>query len=208
MSKRTFWLMITIAVAAVAFLILVREIPSSPLDKLALTPASTLPSAVLMAPSPDCSGNPTPSQAAGPYYKAGSPERHNIAEGVVGEKLVVIGYVYNKNCEPIPNVWLDFWQADSKGIYDNSGFTLRGHQYTDVSGMYRLETITPATYESRPPHIHVKVRNGNSPILTSQLYFPGVSQNQTDSIFNSALVMVVNESSTGKVGAFNFILNN
>ena len=27
---------------------------------------------------------------------------------------------------------LDFWQADAKGHYDNSGFRLRGHQFADA----------------------------------------------------------------------------
>jgi len=50
-----------------------------------------------------CTRNSTPSQTEGPYYKTGSPKRDNIAEGMGGEKLVVSGYVYDKDCNPIPN---------------------------------------------------------------------------------------------------------
>lgn len=154
-----------------------------------------------------CSGEPTAEQTEGPYYKAGSPEIKDIAQGVSGEKLVVRGFVYDTDCKPIANAWLDFWQADSTGVYDNDGYKLRGHQYSDENGRYELQTIVPLDYESRPPHIHVKVRSGNGPILTSQLYFPGASQNEIDGIFNQELLMDVQESSGGKTGTFNFFLN-
>lgn len=154
-----------------------------------------------------CTGNKTPSQTEGPYYKAGSPQRNSIAERISGEKLIVTGFVYDKNCKPIANAWLDFWHADANGVYDNTGYKLRGHQFTDENGMYRLETIIPARYESRPPHIHVKVRPPNGLILISQMYFPNDPQNQTDPIFNRELVMRVKDNANGKIAEFNFVLN-
>ncbi len=155
----------------------------------------------------ECSGIPTPSQTEGPYYKTVSPKRNNIAENTPGVKLIVTGYVFNKDCIAIANAWLDFWQADSSGAYDNNGYALRGHQFTDENGMYRLETIVPAEYGSRPPHIHVKVKSSNGPILTSQLYFPNASQNKTDPIFNQALIINIAERENIKIGTFNFVLN-
>ncbi|MBI2049451.1 intradiol ring-cleavage dioxygenase [Candidatus Roizmanbacteria bacterium] len=146
----------------------------------------------------DCNGIPTPSQTEGPYYKEGSPKRNNIAENVPGEKLVITGFVLNKDCKPIANTWLDFWQADSEGVYDNNGYTLRGHQFTDENGMYRLETIIPAAYGTRPPHIHVKIRSEKGTSLTSQIYFPNSPQNKTDPIFNQELII--------ENGTFNFVL--
>lgn len=156
--------------------------------------------------SPECTGTGTVSQTEGTYYKIGSPQRNNIANGLTGEKLTVAGFVFDKNCQQIANAWLDFWQADSTGVYDNQGFTLRGHQFTDTTGKYTFETIVPKDYESRPPHIHVKVRAGNGPILTSQLYFPNAAQNKTDNIFNAALVMDVQNTESGKRATFNFVL--
>lgn len=155
----------------------------------------------------DCTGELTPSQTEGPYYKTGSPKRNSIAEGIAGEKLIVTGSVFNSNCQPVANAWLDFWQTDSTGAYDNQGYLLRGHQFTDKNGVYRLETIVPAAYEARPPHIHVKVRNGNGPILTSQLYFPNERQNGIDSIFNAALVMKITEKNGDTFGVFNFVVS-
>ncbi len=146
-----------------------------------------------------CSGVPTPPQTEGPYYKMNSPKRNDIANNIPGQKLVITGLVLNKSCKPIVNAWLDFWQADSNGEYDNIGFNLRGYQFTDENGMFRLETIMPAQYGTRPPHIHVKIKSEKGTSITSQLYFPDSSQNKSDPIFNEKLVI--------KDGKFNFILD-
>ncbi|WKZ34343.1 MAG: hypothetical protein QY332_12045 [Anaerolineales bacterium] len=125
-------------------------------------------------PAPSCSGVLTPSNAEGPYYTPNTPERTSLLEdGLRGERLILIGHVLNEDCKPIPDVWLDFWQADGDGEYDNAGFTLRGHQFTDQQGRYSLETVLPGLYSSRPiRHIHVKVQAPNGQVLTTQLYFP------------------------------------
>ena len=149
-------------------------------------------------PSKNCSGIPTPQQTEGPYYKTGSPQTNNIAQGIVGEKLKVMGFVFDRNCKPVANAWLDFWQADAKGVYDNSGYKLRGHQYSNHLGKYTLGTIVPGAYETRPPHIHVKVGAGNGPVLTSQLYFPNAGQKD--------LIMDIVDGEYGKIGTFNFVL--
>jgi protocatechuate 3,4-dioxygenase beta subunit len=159
-------------------------------------------------PTPGCSGVLTPSQTEGPYYKAGSPERSSLlTAGMTGTKIVITGFVFGKDCQPVARAWLDFWQADSRGAYDNSGYTLRGHQFTDASGGYRLETVVPGEYPGRTPHIHVKVRAPDGPTLTSQLYFPGVARNNSDGIFNEALLLSVQDGAGGKTGTFNFVLN-
>jgi protocatechuate 3,4-dioxygenase beta subunit len=157
----------------------------------------------------DCNGKPTPSLEEGPFYKLGSPERTNTAEqGTTGNKLVVEGYVFDRNCQPIANAWLDFWQTDGSGAYDNVGYNLRGHQYTDETGRYRLETVRPVEYGPRTAHIHVKVRaNDDSPVLTAQLFLPGERRNQADSIFDSSLVMNIVDAEGGEKAAFNFVLD-
>ena len=151
---------------------------------------------------------PTPEVGEGPYYKGGSPERTNIAgKNTVGERLVVEGRVLDVNGDPIRGAWIDFWQADSRGEYDNIGYILRGHQFTSGGGAYHLETVVPAMYGSRTPHIHVKLRaSPGSAILTSQLFFPNEARNKTDVIFNPKLVMAVTESSEARQARFDFVL--
>ncbi len=111
-------------------------------------------------------------------------------------------------CRPIPNALLDFWQVDAKGVYDNSGYRLRGHQRADALGRYRLETIVPAFYPGRTRHIHVKAQAPGRPALTTQLYFPNVDRNRTDGIFDPALLVRGLRRSTSRWTArFDFVLD-
>jgi protocatechuate 3,4-dioxygenase beta subunit len=150
----------------------------------------------------------TPSAEEGPYYTPGSPERTAIAaKGTPGTRLAVEGRVLDRNGHPISHAWLDFWHADGSGEYDNQGYNLRGHQYTDKDGRYHLETVRPAQYSFRTPHIHAKARaTENSPVLTVQLFFPGEKRNQKDYIFNSSLMMDVTETEDGEKAKFDFVL--
>jgi len=119
-------------------------------------------------------GSPTPRDGEGPFYKAGAPKRASLAEpGAKGERLVLAGTVYTRDCKPAPNALLDFWQADDKGEYDNAGFRYRGQLSADGEGRYRLETVLPGEYPGRPRHIHVKVQAPGGRVLTTQIYFPG-----------------------------------
>jgi protocatechuate 3,4-dioxygenase beta subunit len=154
-----------------------------------------------------CSGELTIASTEGPYYKSGSPETKDITGGVDENAITLQGYVLDTNCRPITNAWVDFWQADNNGNYDLAGYKFRGHQYTDENGKYTLQTVIPAGYSGRTPHIHVKVRaSEDSSVLTTQLYFPGEAQNRNDSIFRSSLVVDLIEAESGKVANFNFIL--
>jgi protocatechuate 3,4-dioxygenase beta subunit len=159
-------------------------------------------------PAPVCTpGVLTPAQTAGPFYKSGTPERTVLFEpGMSGTRLLLSGYVLTSECQPIPGAWLDFWQADANGQYDNRGYGFRGHQYTDAAGRYMLDTVIPAEYPGRTAHIHVKVQPPGGAVLTSQLYFPNASRNATDGIFNPALMVSMQETTEGQVGTFDFVV--
>jgi protocatechuate 3,4-dioxygenase beta subunit len=152
--------------------------------------------------------NLTAAVEEGPYYKPGSPERKNIAEpGTYGTRLVLEGRVLNRKGQPVPGAWLDFWHADGHGNYDNEGYDLRGHQYADKDGRYRLETLRPGDYMMRSPHVHVKVRaDKNSPVLTTQLFLLGEPKNETDPIFEKLTVMDVKDTQEGHIAAFDFVV--
>jgi protocatechuate 3,4-dioxygenase beta subunit len=166
--------------------------------------AQTLP------PTPACSdgADATQAQTEGPYFKRNSPERTSLLEPeMAGTRLVLSGYVLTRNCRPVAGALLDFWQADAAGAYDNQGNRLRGHQFTDESGRYDLETVVPGLYPGRTRHIHVKAQAPNQPVLTTQLYFPGEARNRNDGIFREALVMSLEDTGAGQTGTFNFVLN-
>jgi protocatechuate 3,4-dioxygenase beta subunit len=153
-------------------------------------------------------GAHTPAQTEGPYFKPTSPLRTSLLDpGMPGTRIVVEGSVLTTDCRPVPRALVDFWQADNRGQYDNAGYRLRGHQFTDDTGHYRLETIVPGLYPGRTRHIHVKVQAPTQPVLTTQLYFPGESANQRDFIFNPDLVMQVHNVEGGKLAIFDFVLD-
>ncbi len=169
--------------------------------------ATTGAQASVLTNAPTCNGVATPSQTEGPFFKPNSPERTSLREaGPSGTPLTVTGYVLSTACQPIAHALLDFWQADNNGNYDNAGFRLRGHQYTDKQGRYSLDTIVPGEYPGRTRHIHVKVEVPGRPVLTTQLYFPGEARNDSDGIFSPELLMHVQQTNNGQLAMFNFII--
>ena len=162
------------------------------------------------ATAPDCvaSAAPLVELTEGPYYKAGPPQRTSLMQsGLVGTPLTLTGFVVTRSCKPLANAKLDFWQADGNGNYDNSGYTLRGWQLTDAQGRYRLETVIPGLYPGRTEHIHVKVTPAGGQTYTTQLFFPGVAQNTSDSIYSGAMLVKLDRSTNPIAGTFLFVVN-
>lgn len=146
---------------------------------------------------------PTPATKQGPDFRAGAPARTSLLEpGVTGTKIVLTGTVAGVTCGPIARARLDFWQADAKGIYDASGFRLRGYQLTDAAGAYRLETIVPGPVAGRAPCLHVKVQPPGKPVFMTQLYFPDQPLNARDPEFRSELL--ISKPKIGSAGSARF----
>jgi protocatechuate 3,4-dioxygenase beta subunit len=218
----------TIDIAAVESAASSEPVPVSPTDTLLPEPSDTSiveqpdsdkteivsdPTETLL-PEPTripCDGTLTSANQEGPYYSQGSPERASlIDEGMPGTPVLILGGVFNQDCEPVPGAKVDFWQADAAGEYDNVGFRLRGHVYSDQNGSYSIETIEPGLYTGRPPHIHVKVFAADgTELLTTQMYFPG-SENSAD--VNAAPDLLVNYLEPDENGRlrvlFNFVVQN
>ncbi len=179
-----------------------------------VAPESTAPSTAIAEASPALPLTPqcadlddTLAQTAGPYYTPNTPERQNLREeGMAGRPLLITGRVLNNDCSPVAGAILDFWHADNDGVYDNVGYRLRGHQFADAEGNYRLETVVPGLYPGRTRHIHVIVQGENTPRLTTQLYWPNEPANARDGIFHPALVMQVTENGDDQSATFDFVL--
>ena len=181
-------------------------------------PTATASGTPVLAPTPACTDDDddldeTLSQTEGPFFTPDSPERTSLLDAnMPGTKLVVTGYVYTTDCRPVENALLDFWHADDAGAYDNVGYRLGGHQFTDADGRFELTTIMPGLYSGRTRHIHVKAQAPNQPVLTTQLYFPDEPGNASDGIFDPALVIELDAKSEhddadeGELGFFTFVL--
>jgi protocatechuate 3,4-dioxygenase beta subunit len=163
----------------------------------------------------------TPAQIEGPYWKPLSPARSKLREpDTRGEPITLTGTVYNQAGQPVDGAWLDFWHCDGEANYDNKGYRLRGHQFTGPDGRYRLETVVPSEYDDlltspdgdsrkvyRTAHIHVKVKGPERTTLTTQLYFPeNEDGNSRDSYAIDELLLKIEETPTGRVGHFDFVV--
>jgi protocatechuate 3,4-dioxygenase beta subunit len=169
-----------------------------------------------MPAAPACAApaKPTPRQTEGPYFKAHSPRRHSLASSrASGERLLLTGFVLTRGCRPVAGAVLDLWQADAWGAYDNAGYDLRGHELTDGQGRYWFETVVPAPYPGRTPHIHVRIQAPGGRALTTQLYLPNEPRNARDSIFDPALVLSLERVNASRrdepplVGRYDFVLD-
>lgn len=165
----------------------------------------------VLAPTPECDDDgavETVAQTEGPFFTPESPERTSLLEdSLPGTPLTLTGYVYSAGCAPVERALIEFWQADDAGVYDNEGFRLRGHQFTDEDGRYELMTIVPGLYPGRTRHIHVKVQAADGPELTTQLYFPDEPENDSDGLFDPSLeIEMVDDGERDKLGYFTFVV--
>ena len=158
----------------------------------------------------------------GPFFRPDAPLREVLYEkGTKGDKYVVSGAVKARNGRPLKGAWIEIWQADAKGRYDNDDprnrpgedeFVLRGRVRTDEKGEYRFETIRPAQYQIsrtqfRPAHIHIKVHQKGYVSLTTQLYFEDDPINASDPWFKKSLIVKYEKKKSGKFeGSFRFVL--
>jgi len=178
-------------------------------DQPSATATAATPTTTALTPTPECADadDLTPAQTEGPYFKTSSPEKANLYGDVnSGTRLVVTGAVVTTACQPVARALIDVWQADAAGSYDNSGYRLRGHLFSDSAGRYRFETVVPGFYPGRTRHIHVKVQSPNGPILTTQLYFPGEARNAGDGIYRQELDMALSNTAEGRAATFDFVV--
>ncbi|MFJ9469143.1 dioxygenase family protein [Streptomyces caniferus] len=184
-------------------------------------PTTTHRAALPLAVTPACSGQETPASIEGPLFKPNSPARSDlITPAIRGVRLDLSGVVHDTSCTPLPETLIEFWQCDQNGDYDTAGFSLRGHQYTDSRGAYRLRTIIPRDYwgrwGQRAPHIHTQVQVSGGPVLVTQLYFPDDTQaygrdftalNAADRLLNRACTIKLTGPANGRyTGTFDFVI--
>jgi protocatechuate 3,4-dioxygenase beta subunit len=162
----------------------------------------------------------TPELTEGPFYFDVDSIRSDIRDDRDGVTLRLAVRVRNaESCEPIRNAVVDIWQCDAEGQYsgiDDDETFLRGAQVTDSSGIVEFLTVYPGWYQGRTVHIHAKIHLDKQTVLTTQLFFDektqravydsgpyavGDTDNDSDSIFNDALVLATRPEGDGYLGA-------
>ncbi|KAI5358137.1 Putative intradiol ring-cleavage dioxygenase [Septoria linicola] len=111
-----------------------------------------------------------PSITDGPYYVWGEMLRQNVVEDNYSDGIPLhleVQYYDIETCQPIPNVYVDIWNANATGVYSgistsgnyaaggyNSTY-LRGISATDGDGVATFDTIFPGHYDGRATHTHL-----------------------------------------------------
>jgi protocatechuate 3,4-dioxygenase beta subunit len=103
-----------------------------------------------------------------------------------GQFVKITGRVLDKNCTPIPDVYIDFWQADSFGGFGKNKqdkyFIPTGQYRTNNSGEFVFFTVYPGSIGSKAPNIIYRVNKGER---TGVLFFPDNASNTSDSTYNN-----------------------
>ena len=143
----------------------------------------------------------TPSQTAGPYVHIGCVPNFSGIEGIFpedlgnamvndqtrGERITIIGQVFDGTGTPLRDAMLEIWQADTDGLYNSPSelrgtadpnFTGWGRQPTDMeTGTFRFETVKPgrvplADGRLQAPHVNFWiVARGINLGLNTRMYF-------------------------------------
>ena len=137
----------------------------------------------------------TPAQSEGPFYPVNLPAdsdadllRQGATAYTKGQPCWLDGQVRSASGQPLAGAVVEIWQCDAAGHYRHPGdgdradpdFQAFGRVQADAQGRYRFRTIRPVAYSGRTPHIHVKVKQGQRTLLTTQLYVAGDPGNAQD----------------------------
>lgn len=208
-SRRAF--LTGLPVAGLGGLVLLADLKLNPHTALAYP----LPAEPGLAPTPECldhDHHATHAVTEGPFYKPDTPERSVLRDAAtIGAPLTLRGRVFGEDCRPLAGAVVDVWSCDGDGVYDNDGYRLRGHQFTDATGAFAFETVKPRDYRNfgihRTAHIHVKAQGRDTKLLTTQLYFPNEALNAQDWFYRDDLLVKLERATTAALLAtFDFVL--
>lgn len=152
--------------------------------------------------------NITPSQTVGPYFKYGLTPGNDYAwndafsndlvtPDVSGERIRIVGQVFDGEGKVMPDAMLEIWQADAQGRFadpqdvravPNAAFRGFGRCGADATGGFGFQTIKPGSVpgpDGRPqaPHILLAVfARGMTQQAITRIYFEDEAANAADPI--------------------------
>jgi protocatechuate 3,4-dioxygenase alpha subunit len=144
---------------------------------------------------------PTPSQTVGPFYALGTTwlHTHDLArDATSGERITIAGTVVDGDGKPVPDAFLEIWQANAQGKYAHpddpqdkpvdQGFSGFGRVPTDKNGRFHFVTIKPGAVPGlgnslQAPHILVAVfMRGMLRHAYTRIYFSDEAANASDPV--------------------------
>jgi hydroxyquinol 1,2-dioxygenase len=161
----------------------------------------------------------TETTVLGPFYVPPlkeSPPDSDISGGAHGTPLHMSGRVLTPDGAPIPEAWVDVWQADDDGYYDvqkpGQEENLRARFRTDTDGRFSFWSIVPTSYPIptdgpvgqmlqavgrhpyRPAHVHFMIGKDGYDTLVTHLFIAGDPYLQSDAVFGVKQQLVVDLS--------------
>ena len=140
----------------------------------------------------------TPSQTVGPFFAFGLPERQDMVdEATLGQRIRIMGNVYDGDGAPVVDALVELWQADAQGVYDHPEDPRQAEADPNFSGFGRsgtvgngfvFKTIKPGPVTApdgsqQAPHIFVRVFSRGMLIhANSRLYFSDEPANAEDQV--------------------------
>lgn len=141
----------------------------------------------------------TASQTVGPYLRIGliygEGQTNLVRDETAGERIKLMGVVYDSNGDPITDAMVEIWQADANGIYDHPNDPLRaqadphfrgfGRSETRRNGVYEFKTIKPGGRDGNVPYINVHVfARGMLIHAMTRIYFEDEDGNAADPVLS------------------------
>ncbi len=146
----------------------------------------------------------TPSQTVGPFFHNGlirGGENVLVDEQTTGQRIRILGTVWDGKHQPIPDALIEIWQADTRGYFNHPAdpnhmqadahFRGFGRCGTDLNGCFEFKTVKPGSTAGRDvqpqaPYVNVRIfSRGMLVQAVTRLYFSDESQNDGDAVLNS-----------------------
>lgn len=141
---------------------------------------------------------PTPSQTVGPFFKHGLKwdSLGAVLNKVEKGRIRVTGIVTDGDNQPIPDAFLEVWQADADGklsrdTVNEDGSAAFARAPTDDTGRFVIDTVLPgrvamADGSLQAPYLHVTIfARGLLRHLFTRCYFEGTDGLENDPVLST-----------------------
>jgi protocatechuate 3,4-dioxygenase beta subunit len=111
-----------------------------------------------------------------------------------GQKLMIVGRLFDNRCLPIKDAQIEIWQPDPFGKWflasradlatPSPVFAGAGRGYSSNTGDFIFSTLFPSGVDKRAPFINIKIKVRGMKEFNTQLFFANDGRNGTDPVYS------------------------